>query len=78
MAQQSQSQSPDLVNVRRKIATLDQLISSYNQLYRTYLQQVEAETNKRQQRKYPYSIKNPNEVGNALTPAAPFPSNGTE
>jgi hypothetical protein len=78
MVQQSQSQSPDLVNVRRKIATLDQLISSYNQLYRTYLQQVEAETNKRQQRKYPYSIKNPNEVGNALTPAAPFPSNGTE
>ena len=34
--------------------------------------------NKRQQRKYPYSIKNPNEFGNAITPAAPFPSNGTE
>ena len=60
------------------MATLDQLITSYNQLYRTYLQHVEAETNKRQQRKYPYSIKNPNEAGNALTPAVPFPSNGTE
>ena len=74
----AQSQSRDLVNVRQKIATLDQLISSYNQLYRTYLQHVEAETNKRQQRKYPYSIKNPNEAGNALTPDVPFPSNGTE
>jgi len=74
----AQSQSRDLVNVRQKIATLDQLISNYNQLYRTYLQQVEAETNKRQQRKYPYSIKNPNEAGNALTPAAPFPANGSE
>jgi hypothetical protein len=74
----AQSQSRDLVNVRQKIATLDQLISSYNQLYRTYLQHVEAETNKRQQRKYPYSIKNPNEAGNALTTAVPFPSNGTE
>ena len=74
----SQSKQHDLVQVQQKIATLDQLISKYNQLYQTYLQQVESEMNKRQQRKYPYSIKNPNEFGNAITPAAPFPSNGTE
>jgi hypothetical protein len=74
----SQSKQHDLVQVQQKIATLDQLISKYNQLYRTYLQQVESEMNKRQQRRYPYSIKNPNEFGNAITPAAPFPSNGTE
>jgi hypothetical protein len=75
---QGQGQGHDLVQVQQKIATLDQLISNYNQLYRTYLQQVESEMNKRQQRKYPYTIKNPNEFGNTLTPAAPFPSNGTE
>jgi hypothetical protein len=73
-----QGPTHDLVNVQQKIATLDQLISNYNQVYRTYLQQVESEMNKRQQRKYPYSIKNPNEFGNAITPATPFPSNGTE
>jgi uncharacterized membrane-anchored protein YhcB (DUF1043 family) len=80
MRQSNSNQGPahDLVNVQQKIATLDQLISNYNQLYQTYLQQVESEMNKRQQRKYPYSIKNPNEFGNPITPATPFPSNGTE
>ena len=68
----------DLVNVQKNVATLDQLIAKYNQLYKTYLQQVETETNKQQQRKYPYTIKNPNEFKNNLTPAYPFPSNGTE
>ena len=33
---------------------------------------------KRDKRNYPYNIKNPNEIKNALTPATPFPSNGTE
>ena len=69
---------PDLVNIQKNVATLDQLIAKYNQLYQTYLQQVEYETNKRQQRKYPYNIQNPNEFKNNLTPASPFPSNGTE
>jgi hypothetical protein len=68
----------DLVEIKKKTATLDQLIAKYNQLYKTYLQEVETETNKQQQRKYPYNIKNPNEFKNNLTPAYPFPSNGTE
>jgi hypothetical protein len=42
------------------------------------LQQVEAETTKRAKRKYPYNLVNPNEFKNNLTPAYPFPSNGTE
>jgi hypothetical protein len=42
-------------------------LSIDNQLYKTYLQLVEAEVGKRQQRKYPYTIKNPNEFGNSLT-----------
>lgn len=75
---QTQPQKEDLVNVQQKLATLDQLLSSYNQLYQTYLQEVEAEVNKKQQRKYPYNIKNPNEFGNTLTPATSFPANGTE
>ena len=66
----------DLVQIKKKTADLDQLIAKYNQLYKTYLQQVEAEINKQQQRKYPYNIKNPNEFKNNLTPAYPFPSNG--
>ena len=33
---------------------------------------------KRDKRNYPYNIKNPNEIKNTLTPATPFPSNGTE
>ena len=70
--------TPDLVNIQKNVATLDQLIAKYNQLYKTYLQQVEYETNKRQRRKYPYNITNPNEFKNNLTPAFPFPSNGTE
>ena len=70
--------APDLVNIQKNVATLDQLIVKYNQLYKTYLQQVETETNKQQQRKYPYTITNPNEFKNNLTPAYPFPSNGTE
>ena len=68
----------DLVNLQKNVATLDHLIAKYNQLYKTYLQQVETETNKQQQRKYPYTITNPNEFKNNLTPAYPFPSNGTE
>ena len=68
----------DLVQIQKKTATLDQLIANYNQLYKTYLQQVETEVNKQQERKYPYNIKNPNEFKNNLTPAFPFPSNGTE
>ena len=39
----------DLVNVQQKIATLDQLLTNYNQLYTTYLQEVESEVNKKQQ-----------------------------
>ena len=73
-----QKQNQDLVNIQKKTATLDQLIVNYNQLYKTYLQLVEAEVGKQQQRKYPYTIKNPNEFGNSLTPVVPFPSNGTE
>jgi hypothetical protein len=72
------SPTPDLVKTQKNVATLDQLIAKYTQLYKTYLQQVEHETNKRQQKKYPYNIKNPNEFKNNLTPASPFPSNGTE
>ena len=71
-------QSPDLVNVRQKMATLDQLITNYDQLYKTYLQEVESEVNKKSQRKYPYFIKNRNEFENVLTPEVPFRSNGTE
>ena len=78
LTQSTQPTQPDLVKTQKNVATLDQLIVKYNQLYKTYLQQVEYETNKRQQRKYPYNIKNPNEFKNNLTPAAPFPSNGTE
>jgi hypothetical protein len=73
-----QKQNEDLVSIQKKTATLDQLIVNYNQLYKTYLQLVEAEVGKQQQRKYPYTIKNPNEFGNSLTPVVPFPSNGTE
>ena len=73
-----QPQIQDLVNVKQKVATLDQLLAKYNQLYTTYLQEVESEVNKKQQRKYPYTVKNPNAFGNTLTPAVPFPSNGTE
>jgi hypothetical protein len=66
---------PDLV---KNVAILNHLIAKYNQLYKTYLQQVAAEANKKTQRKYPYNIINPNEFKNNLTPAYPFPSNGTE
>ena len=45
---------------------------------RTYLQQVQIESSKRDVRKYPYKIQNPNEIKNTITPANPFPSNGTE
>lgn len=76
--QSTPTPTPDLVNIQKNVATLDQLIAKYAQLYKTYLQQVETETNKHQQRKYPYNIKNPNEFKNNLTPASPFPSNGTE
>jgi hypothetical protein len=68
----------DLVTVKQKMATLDQLLANYNQLYKTYLQEVESEVNKKRQRKYPYNIKNPNEFGNTLPVPVPFPSNGTE
>ena len=74
----SPSTQPDLVKTQRNVATLNHLVANYNQLYKTYLQQVEAEVKKRQQPKYPYNIKNPNEFKNNLTPAYPFPSNGTE
>ena len=74
----TQPPTQDLVQIQKKTATLDQLITNYNQLYKTYLQQVETEVNKQQQRKYPYNIQNPNEFKNNLTPAFPFPSNGTE
>ena len=76
--QQKQKQKQNLVSIQKQTATLDQLIVNYNQLYKTYLQLVEAEVGKRQQRKYPYTIKTPNEFGNSLTPVVPFPSNGTE
>ena len=80
MAQADASTSPagDLVKSQANLATLNQLVSKYNQLYKTYLQQVEAEMSKRDKRNYPYNIKNPNEIKNTLTPATPFPSNGTE
>ena len=74
----SPTTTPDLVKTQRNVATLNHLVANYNQLYKTYLQQVEAEVKKRQQPKYPYNIKNPNEFKNNLTPAYPFPSNGTE
>ena len=76
--QPTQSTQPDLVKTQKNVATLNHLIAKYNQLYKTYLQQVAAEANKKTQRKYPYNIINPNEFKNNLTPAYPFPSNGTE
>ena len=76
--QHKQKQNQNLVSIQKKTATLDQLIVNYNQLYKTYLQLVEAEVGKQQQRKYPYTLQNPNEFGNNLTPQVPFPSNGTE
>jgi len=75
---QEDTSTRDLVKSQANLATLNQLVAKYNQLYKTYLQQVEAETNKHDKRKYPYNIKNPNEIKNTLTPATPFPSNGTE
>jgi hypothetical protein len=66
------------VKTQKNVATLNHLVANYAQLYKTYLQQVEAETSKRAQRKYPYHIVNPNEFKNNLTPSYPFPSNGTE
>lgn len=70
--------SQDLVKSQASLATLNQLIAKYNQLYATYLQQVQIESSKNQTRKYPYNIQNPNEIKNTLTPDNPFPSNGTE
>jgi len=70
--------SQDLVKTQAKVSTLNQLIAKYNQLYATYLQQVQIESSKQNTRKYPYNIQNPNEIKNTLTPANPFPSNGTE
>ena len=78
LADASTSPSGDLVKSQANLATLNHLISKYNQLYKTYLQQVETEMSKRNKRNYPYNIKNPNEIKNTLTPATPFPSNGTE
>ena len=75
---QADTSTRDLVKSEANRATLNQLVAKYNQLYKTYLQQVQDETNKRNKRNYPYNIKNPNEVKNTLTPATPFPSNGTE
>ena len=69
---------PDVMKTQKDVATLNHLVARYAQLYKTYLQQVEAETSKRAKRKYPYNIVNPNEFKNSLTPAYPFPSNGTE
>ena len=68
----------DLVKTQTDVAKLNQLVAKYNQLYKTYLQQVETESSKRDVRKYPYNIKNPNEIKNTLSPTTPFPSNGTE
>ena len=68
----------DLVKSQSSVATLNQLVTKYNQLYKTYLQEVQVEASKRDNRKYPYNIKNPNEIKNTLTPSKPFPSNGTE
>ena len=75
--QPTQSTS-DVVRTQKDVKTLNSLVARYNQEYRTYLQYVEAETNERAKRKYPYNIVNPNEFKNNLTPAYPFPSNGTE
>ena len=72
------NESPDLVNVQQKLATLDQLLANYNQLYKTYLQEVESEVNKKNQRKYPYTIKNASAFENVIAPSVPFPSNGNE
>jgi len=68
----------DLVKSQANFAKLNQLTAKYNQLYKTYLQQVQIEMSERDARKYPYTIKNPNEIKNTLTPNNPFPSNGTE
>jgi hypothetical protein len=68
----------DLVKSQANLAKLNQLTAKYNQLYKTYLQQVQIESSKRDARKYPYNIKNPNEIKNTLTPNSPFPSNGNE
>jgi len=68
----------DLVKTQKNVATLNYLNANYTHLYKTYMQQVDAEASKRAHRKYPYNITNPNEFKNSLTPAAPFPSNGTE
>jgi hypothetical protein len=75
---QADTSTSDLVKSQAKLATLNQLVSKYNQLYKTYLQQVETEMSKRDKRNYPFNIKNPNEIKNTLTPATPFPSNGSE
>jgi hypothetical protein len=66
------------MKTQKNVTTLNHLVARYAQLYKTYLQQVEAETTKRAKRKYPYNLVNPNEFKNNLTPAYPFPSNGTE
>lgn len=77
--QTTQPTQSDLVKTQKNVATLNHLIANYNQLYKTYLQQVATEeANNQSQRKYPYNITNPNEFNNTLTPASPFPSNGTE
>ena len=68
----------DLVKSQANLATLNQLVAKYNQLYKTYLQQVESEASKQDVRKYPYNINNLNEIKNTLTPDNAFPSNGTE
>ena len=70
--------TPDVMKTQKNVATLNHLVATYAQLYKTYLQQVESETNKRAKRKYPYNLVNPNEFKNNLTPAYPFPSNGAE
>lgn len=75
---QADASTVDLVKSQANLATLNQLIAKYDQLYKTYLQHVEAEMSKRDKRNYPYNIKNPNEIKNTLTPATPFPSNGSE
>lgn len=74
----SSADAADLVNVQQKMALLDQLLANYNQLYKTYLQEVESDVNKKQRRKYPYNIKTANEFDNVITPEKPFPDNGTE
>lgn len=74
----SKQSSQDLVKSQASLATLNQLVAQYNQLYKSYLQQVESEASKKDVRKYPYNINNLNEVNNTLTPDKAFPSNGTE